>query len=99
MSDPFIDQLPFFTPGHRTLVTSIDQFVQREIEPRSIDEREADDRTREYLSLLAMAGVLRYAVSGADVPLDVRALCLIRESLAYSSALADSAFVMQGLGT
>ncbi len=31
--------------------------------------------------------------------LDVRALCLIREALAYSSALADLAFVMQGLGT
>jgi acyl-CoA dehydrogenase len=29
----------------------------------------------------------------------VRSLCLIREALAYSSALADLAFVMQGLGT
>ena len=29
----------------------------------------------------------------------MRALCLIREALSYSSPLADLAFVMQGLGT
>jgi acyl-CoA dehydrogenase len=31
--------------------------------------------------------------------LDIRALCLVRETLSYSSSLADLAFVMQGLGT
>jgi acyl-CoA dehydrogenase len=46
---------------------------------------------------LAGAGLLNYAV--AESKLDIRALCLIREALAYSSALADLAFVMQGLGT
>ena len=50
------------------------------------------------MTLLANAGVLRYAVA-RDSELDIRALCLIREALAYSSALADLAFVMQGLGT
>ena len=43
--------------------------------------------------------MLRYAVASHDTRFDVRALCLIREALAYSSALADLAFVMQGLGT
>jgi acyl-CoA dehydrogenase len=69
------------------------------VEPGAADERDVDERTREYINLLAAAGVLGYAVASPDVRLDVRALCLIRESLAYSSALADSAFVMQGLGT
>ena len=41
--------------------------------------------------------LLNYAV--AESKLDVRSLCLIREALAYSSSLADLAFVMQGLGT
>lgn len=99
MIDTFIDQTPFFSPAHRALAESVASLVQREIEPRSIDERDADERTREYVKLLASTGVLRYSVASPDTPLDVRALCLIRESLAYSSALADSAFVMQGLGT
>jgi len=97
--DRFIEQTPFFTPEHRNLGASITGFVQHEVEPRAADERDVDERTREYINLLAAAGVLGYAVASPDMRLDVRALCLIRESLAYSSALADSAFVMQGLGT
>jgi acyl-CoA dehydrogenase len=99
MTDSFIEQTPFFTAGHRSLASSVAAFVDREIETRAIEERDADERTREYVTLLASAGVLRYAVATPDKPLDVRALCLIREALAYSSSLADSAFVMQGLGT
>ena len=99
MIDSFIEQTPFFAAGHRTLAASLATFIQREIEPRAIEERDADELTREYVSLLASAGVLRYAVTTPETPLDVRALCLIRDALAYSSALADTAFVMQGLGT
>jgi len=97
--DRFIEQSPFFTPEHRNLATSIAGFVQHEVEPRAADERDADARTVEYVKLLAMAGVLGYAVATPESRLDVRALCLIREALSYSSALADTAFVMQGLGT
>ncbi len=97
--DQFIEQTPFFTPGHRSLAPRIASFVEREIETRAIEERDAEERTQEYVRLLAAAGVLRYAVAAPDQPFDVRALCLIREALAYSSSLADSAFVMQGLGT
>ena len=97
--DQFIEQTPFFSADHRSLAKSIAAFVEQEIETRAIEERDADERTREYVSLLAAAGGLRYAVATPQRPLDVRALCLIREALAYSSSLADSAFVMQGLGT
>jgi acyl-CoA dehydrogenase len=97
--DQFIEQTPFFSAEHRGLAKSIAAFVEQEIEPRAIEERDADERTREYVRLLATAGGLRYAVATPQTPLDVRALCLIREALAYSSSLADSAFVMQGLGT
>jgi acyl-CoA dehydrogenase len=44
------------------------------------------------------AGLLRVACP-ADGALDVRALCLAREALAYRAGLADFAFAMQGLGT
>ncbi len=97
--DQFIEQTPFFTSAHRALARSITSFVDREIETRAIEERDAEERTREYVRLLASAGVLRYAVADPNQPFDVRSLCVIREALAYSSSLADSAFVMQGLGT
>jgi len=95
--DRLVSQLPFFTPEHRNLAQSVAEFVQQEIEPRAGDEDNVEDVAREFVNLLARAGLLSYAV--AESKLDVRSLCLIREELAYSSALADLAFVMQGLGT
>ncbi|MGI8732025.1 MAG: acyl-CoA dehydrogenase family protein [Pyrinomonadaceae bacterium] len=97
--DPFINHLPFFTAEHRELAAQVSAFVAREIETRVNEERLVDDRARDYVSVLAQAGLLRYSVAAADTHLDVRALCIIREMLAYSSSLADLAFVMQGLGT
>src|SRR5215218_9453201 len=95
--DRLISQLPFFTPEHRNLAQSVAQFVEQEIEPRAAVEDNLEDTARDFANLLARAGLLSYAV--AESKLDVRSLCLIREALAYSSALADLAFVMQGLGT
>lgn len=97
--DSFFEQTPFFTPEHRTLASNVADFVEREIEPRAIEERDPNERVRDYVSLLAKAGILRYAIAPANARVDVRALCLIRETLSYSSTLADLAFVMQGLGT
>jgi acyl-CoA dehydrogenase len=95
--DRLISQLPFFTEEHRNLARSVAQFVAQEIEPRAAVEEDVEDLARDFVHLLARAGILNYAV--AESKLDIRALCLIREELAYSSALADLAFVMQGLGT
>jgi acyl-CoA dehydrogenase len=97
--DSFITQLPFFTAEHRTLAADMESFVALEMEPRAGDEHDLDARLREYVAILAKAGALPYAVAQPGAKLDLRALCLIREALAYSSALADVAFVMQGLGT
>jgi acyl-CoA dehydrogenase len=95
--DRLISQLPFFTPEHRNLAQSVAQFVEQEIEPRATIEDDVEGLAKEFVNLLARAGILNYAV--AESKLDVRSLCLIREELAYSSSLADLAFVMQGLGT
>ena len=95
--DRLISQLPFFTPEHRDLAQSVAQFVAQEIEPRAAVEEDVENAARDFVRLLAGAGLLKYAV--AETKIDVRSLCLIREELAYSSALADLAFVMQGLGT
>jgi acyl-CoA dehydrogenase len=100
MSDQFIEETPFFNAGQRELAGLMADFVRREIEPRAAEEADEDAHFRALLALLAGAGVLPYAVAGTPgEALDVRSLCLIREALAYSSSLADLAFVMQGLGT
>src|SRR5690348_1616919 len=97
--DQLIAQLPFFNPEHRSLANSVATFVEQEIEPHAGVEDDVDGLARHFVNVLAQGGqdLLRYSV--AMSPLDVRSLCLIREALAYSSALADLAFVMQGLGT
>lgn len=103
--DNFIEETPFFTNEQRNLATSVAAFIAREIEPRARGDENADGdadgdaQFRMMLSLLAKADLLSYAIATSDTPLSVRALCLIREALSYSSALADLAFVMQGLGT
>jgi len=97
--DSFIEKLPLFTSDHRTIASDMASFVEEEIEPWALEELDPDKLIRDYVSVLAKAGALRYAVASKDSQLDVRALCLNREALAYSSPLADLAFVMQGLGT
>src|SRR5918912_911343 len=103
MLDPFIAETPFFTVEQRNLAASAVVFVAREIEARAGEEeqegQDIDASFRAYMDVLARADLLRYAIAQPGVRLSVRSLCLIRESLAYSSALADLAFVMQGLGT
>jgi len=58
-------------------------------EPHNVDEA-----CRDLVGVLGKAGWLRYAVpgeaGGALDKLDSRALCLIRETLAYHNGLADS---------
>lgn len=95
--DQLIDQLPLFTPEHRNLAQSVAKFVEQEVEPHAIEERDVEERSRYYVGILAKSGALDYCV--AQTKLDIRALCIVREALSYSSSLADLAFVMQGLGT
>ncbi|HEX6650649.1 MAG TPA: acyl-CoA dehydrogenase family protein [Pyrinomonadaceae bacterium] len=95
--DPLITQLPFFNPEHQKLAQTVAQFVAQDIEPRAAGEEDVEAAARDFVGLLANVGMLKFAV--AETKLDIRALCLIREALSYSSSLADLAFVMQGLGT
>jgi acyl-CoA dehydrogenase len=98
--DPFIATLPFFTSEHRALAERVAEFAEREIEMRAADdEADADEALRVYVLLLAENDLLRYAVAAPGEPFDLRSFCIVRETLSYSSSLADLAFVMQGLGT
>ena len=101
--DPFIAETPFFTTEQRNLATSVAGFVEREIETRAVEEEQeghaVEQSFRAYLDVLAKADLLRYAIAAPGGKVGSRSLCLIRESLSYSSSLADLSFVMQGLGT
>ena len=98
--DRFIETTPFFSSDHRTLAARMAEFAEREVEVRAgDDEGDVDEALRGYVLLLAEADLLRYAVAAAGHAFDLRSFCIIRETLSYSSSLADLAFVMQGLGT
>ena len=64
----------------------------------AVDHADTDATCRRLVTLLGEAGFAAH--SGAeDGKLDVRTLCLIRETLARHDGLADFSFAMQGLGT
>ena len=94
---------PFFDEAHRRLKDLLDPWVLAEAAPHEHEERDIDALCRHFVTRLGEAGWLRYAVPSshgdAKPALDVRSLCLLRETLAYRTGLADFAFAMQGLGS
>jgi acyl-CoA dehydrogenase len=93
---------PFFDDGHRVLARELGAWAAREVAPPADDEHDVDARCRALVRRLGDGGWLRYVVpashGGALARLDVRSLCLARETLARTDGLADFAFAMQGLG-
>jgi acyl-CoA dehydrogenase len=102
MSDKSYLEWPFLTQRHRALEQSLDSWAARV--PSHAHAENVDDACRALVRLLGDAGWLRHAVGGtayggAADAIDTRAVCLIRETLARHSGLADFAFAMQGLGS
>ena len=88
--DRFIETTPFFAADHRTLAERVADLAEREVEVRAgDDEQDVDEAVRGYVMLLFEADLLRYAVAVPGEPFDLRSFCLIRETLSYSSSLAD----------
>jgi len=94
---------PFFDDAHRALAAKLDAWTAAEIAPHEHDEHDVDALSRRFVGMLGDGGWLRYCVpqthGGRFAKLDVRSLCLIRETLSRTSGLADFAFAMQGLGS
>ncbi len=102
MQDKTFLAWPFLDDHHRTLARDLEDWCRAELAaPHS--ETDIDGQCRDLLGRLAAGGWLRYAVpaayGGVHDGLDVRSLCLIRETLARHSGLADFVFAMQGLGS
>ena len=99
---------PFFEDRHRRLAEALEAWcaANRDLlaaRPASLEATAADALCRELVVRLGADGWLRHCVpaawGGAGRELEVRSLCLVRETLARHSALADFAFAMQGLGS
>jgi acyl-CoA dehydrogenase len=96
---------PFFDDRHRRLADELRSWTVTSIasipEPGHSHEL-VDEHCRNLVQTMGQAGWLRYCVpadyGGVD-NIDVRSLCLCRETLSYTSGLADFTFAMQGLGS
>lgn len=92
MSDRTFLNWPFFDARHKALADDLDAWCAAHL---PVDHADVDGACRALVAALGDAGWLQH--TGGD--LDVRTLCLIRETLARHDGLADFAFAMQGLGT
>lgn len=103
MSDSSYLSWPFLDESHRELKAGLDRWCEQNSNQLEAEHADLDTDCRGLVKLLGEAGWLAHAVpdtsSDAGQQLDVRSLCLLRETLAYHSGLADFCFAMQGLGS
>jgi acyl-CoA dehydrogenase len=89
---------PFFEDRHRAFAESLEAWCTKNL-PVAHDD--VDAACRELVAKLGSDGWLKPTSIDTvnPAPLDVRTLCIARETLARHDGLADFAFAMQGLGT
>jgi len=90
---------PFFEPRHKELADALEGWAASHL--AAIDHSDTDAACRALVAGLGAAGFLTHSAVDPETGagLDVRSLCIIRETLARHDGLADFAFAMQGLGT
>jgi acyl-CoA dehydrogenase len=102
MSDKRYLDWPFFESRHVELQRELEAWARAHVSQDA--HADVDAECRSLVAALGDGGWLSHAVAGTAYggcgdTLDTRALCLIRETLARHSGLADFAFAMQGLGS
>jgi acyl-CoA dehydrogenase len=86
---------PFFDERHRTLAREAQAWAASQAWH---GDHDVDAACRVLVRRLGEAGWLQHAVAG-PAGVDTRAVCLLREVLAWHHGLADFVFAMQGLGS
>jgi acyl-CoA dehydrogenase len=94
---------PFFDPRHKALAIDLDRWASSQL-TADHDDHNVDDTCRNLVRQLGDGDWLKHAVGGKSHggfsdTIDTRSICLIRETLARHSGLADFSFAMQGLGS
>jgi acyl-CoA dehydrogenase len=100
MPDKSFLDWPFFEDRHRDLAQRLDGWAGANL--GCLDHKDVDASCRHLVTLLGRDGWLTLTAvdpSDAKSKLDVRSLCILRETLARHDGLADFALAMQGLGT
>ncbi len=95
MSDQSFLSWPFFEDRHRALVVALEAWAGAHL---PVDHGDVDAACRGLVAMLGAGGWLQHSGAALGEKLDVRSLCLIRETLARHDGLADFTFAMQGLG-
>jgi acyl-CoA dehydrogenase len=97
MADRSFLAWPFFEDRHRAFHAALEEWCASNL---PVGQGDVDAACRELVARLGRDGWLRHTapVPEEDGTLDVRTLCLARETLARHEGLADFAFAMQGLG-
>ena len=99
MADRSFLDWPFFEDRHRAFAADLETWAEQTAAVSLHGDHDLDGDCRTILKALADGGWLRHAAPDAAGKLDVRTLCLTRETLARRSGLADFVFAMQGLGS
>lgn len=94
MADRSFLDWPFFEDRHRSLSEGLEAWCKG----LHVDHGDTDAACRALVAQLGEGGWLQHSGAAEGETLDVRSLCLIRETLARHDGLADFAFAMQGLG-
>jgi acyl-CoA dehydrogenase len=97
MADLSFLDWPFFEQRHRALAAAIETWCASHL---PVDHGDIDVACRDLVTKLGRDGWLTHTGVDPEAPsaLDVRTLCLMRETLARHDGLADFVFAMQGLG-
>lgn len=95
MPDKSFLNWPFFEPRHRELSDMLEGWCAANL---PADHSDIDAACIALVNDLGQAGILQHSGSAIGETLDVRSLCLIRETLSRHDGLADFSFAMQGLG-
>src|SRR5262249_44120875 len=100
LTDPMLN-LPFFDDAHRELAARLALFGSDQIEPIAAEPDTGNqlELGREVIRRAAHADLLSLFAGRAGRRPDLRALCLARETIAATSAFADSILAVHGLGT
>ena len=98
MADKSFLTWPFFEDRHRDLQEALEAWCEANL---PVNHADVDQACIDLVAKMGAGGWLQHSAVDPDgeAPLDVRTLCLIRETLARHDGLADFAFAMQGLGT
>ncbi len=95
--------LPFIDQSHLSLRARTRHWTEKELYSHQGQERLIDEQARRIVQQLGNAGLLAYVVpqkfGGARDKVEARDLCIVREELARCSALTDTMFAVQALGS